>query len=140
MRVCEVQPDQQAFGTRVYATKSARKALNRCGARREFASQIKELKNNGNDDILLLSARTRTDEYEKECFINADLLKVSNTLIKSYLTNPFFESEKLIEKQPGGKKRYVDLRWIYSVIKEDLIPIWLDDASFKNVLSKYKEL
>lgn len=139
MKVQAVNNSNPSFGTKVYASNDALNAISKApkNARTKIFKHIKDLKNNGVDDLLLL-------QYEKDNTLVADIYAVSTNkdeyLIttggwkaKDYITDPF---------NYGKRKSYISIKGLYKSLIEDIARsnAKTDKASTEKYLKGFLEL
>ncbi len=139
MQVQAVDNNNTSFGTKVYASSSALKAIKKSphNAKTKIFKHIKDLKNNGVDDVLLL-------QYEKNNTLVADIYAVSTNKneylittggwkVKDYITDPF---------NYGTRKSYINIKELYQSLIEDIAHSHAktDKSSTEKYLKEFLEL
>lgn len=137
MRITGVQNDSATFGTKVFMRADAKKMVRKSKAKNAFFDQVKQLKNNGKDDILILSYSQKKAEGGKTGIINADLIVQKG---KKYYVNPFSDADILAEKLPDGKYKFIDLLKLYETTQEDMIPTDFTKLCCEKLLTGFKEI
>ena len=131
-----------SFGTKVYAIRDAFDAIKQSpkNARAKIYKHIKDLKNNGANDILLLRHEKyhgRNDALVADIFVKGSskskFITASSWSAKDYIVDPH---------SYGPKKSYINIKGLYQDLIEDLpySRILTDKSSFKSYIKRQIKL
>ena len=132
----------QSFGTKVYVNREALNAIKQSpkNARSKIYKHIKDLKNNGVDDILLL----RHEKYPgRNDALVADIYANGLAKDKFVITSGWSAKDYIVDPHTyGNKNSYISIKKLYQNLVEDLAysRIFTDKSSCMPFIRKQMKL
>ena len=125
MQIQKVQSNQTSFGTLVKMDPCTARIISVSKAKNKVLKNLRQLENNGADDILYLSLGRResftlkASVYER----NGKDYKVSN-----------FQEQPISYLMKNGKRKLVDIKQMYADAKNNMNTVAIDKKGFKRFL------
>ena len=125
MQIQKVQSNQTSFGTLVKMDPYTARIISVSKAKNKVLKNLRQLENNGADDILYLSLGRRerftlkASVYER----NGKDYKVSN-----------FQEQPISYLMKNGKRKLVDIKQMYTDAKNNMNTVAIDKKGFKRFL------